>query len=547
MLSVLGFIAILGPLVLFHELGHFLFAKLFNIRADIFSVGFGPKLFGKKIGETEFRLSAIPMGGYVKLLGEDGEKELTPEEQKRALSKQVPYKRFLVFLGGPLFNFILAILIYMAILVIGEPQLSSYVGRVVKGSMAEKVGLMSGDHIVAIDGKPIQKFEEMMLAISERPGMPMEVSVERGSSKELLKISITPTSHEGYSVYGESTFVGELDGLLPTARANVLAISDPKSLGAHLGLKNGDKIVEFEGKSVLSWEEIDRAYAAVPTGGKFSLKFERVTAADAKARFIESQFTKPAGNVSMGALTGIYSSELFIEKVVPKSPAENAGLKTGDRIVSIAGKPIESFFELKDGVQRSGETHGKVEINWERDGKLLSTAIVPSATETRDPLLKKTTQYTIGVMPMLIWAEPITQVERVLNPFKLVYKGTERMVSMSYRNLVSIGKMFSGDVSVATLGGPILIGKIAGESISHGLIAFLSTMALLSIGLGVLNMLPIPVLDGGHLVLLGIEMIRGKPLTLRQMEILQQVGLSFILLLMAVVIKNDLTRLPFFN
>jgi regulator of sigma E protease len=133
-------------------------------------------------------------------------------------------------------------------------------------------------------------------------------------------------------------------------------------------------------------------------------------------------------------------------------------------------------------------------------------------------------------------------IERTLNPFVLLYRGTERMVIFTYRNFVSIKKMFTGDVSVATLGGPILIGKIAGESLSRGLIAFLSTMAILSIGLGVLNILPVPVLDGGHILLLGIEAIRGKPLSMRQLEAVQMFGLSLIGVLMLVVLKNDLTR-----
>jgi regulator of sigma E protease len=144
---------------------------------------------------------------------------------------------------------------------------------------------------------------------------------------------------------------------------------------------------------------------------------------------------------------------------------------------------------------------------------------------------------------MLALAEPVTIIERTYNPLVLLYKGTERMLVITWRNFVSIRKMFTGDVSTATLGGPILIGKIAGESLEHGLVACLTAMAMFSIGLGVLNVLPIPVLDGGHLLLLGIEAIRRKPLTLRQMEIIQGVGLSLILLLMVVVMRNDLTRL----
>ncbi|OFZ83254.1 MAG: hypothetical protein A3K03_05710 [Bdellovibrionales bacterium RIFOXYD1_FULL_44_7] len=148
---------------------------------------------------------------------------------------------------------------------------------------------------------------------------------------------------------------------------------------------------------------------------------------------------------------------------------------------------------------------------------------------------------------MLSLAEAPTLIERTWNPIKLFGLATERMAVLTWRNLVSLKKMVTGDVSVATLGGPILIGKIAGESIARGLIAFLTTMGILSVGLGILNVLPVPVLDGGHLLLLGIESIRGKPLTIRQMEIIQQVGLSLILALMIVVIRNDIARLPIFN
>jgi regulator of sigma E protease len=137
--------------------------------------------------------------------------------------------------------------------------------------------------------------------------------------------------------------------------------------------------------------------------------------------------------------------------------------------------------------------------------------------------------------------------ERIWNPFVLVAQGTIRMVDYTWRNLVSIWKMVTGSVSVATLGGPILIGKIAGDSLERGLIPFLNNMAILSVGLGILNILPIPVLDGGHLLLLLIEVFRRRPLSVRQIEIVQQVGLSLIVLLMVVVMRNDLARLPIFN
>jgi regulator of sigma E protease len=244
---------------------------------------------------------------------------------------------------------------------------------------------------------------------------------------------------------------------------------------------------------------------------------------------------------------GIYSSELFVEQTMKDSPAEKAGIQKGDRLALVNATPIRSFFELRQNIQKAGEDAGKVNITVERDGKMVSNEIVPQVSTERDPLLKKMKQFTIGVMPVPSMMEAAMIKERILNPFVLVFKATERMFELSARNLISIGKMVMGDVSVKSLGGPILIGKLAGDSLTRGLNDFLKMMAILSIGLGVLNILPIPVLDGGHIVLLGIEAIRGRALSIKQIEIAQQVGLVVILLIMMVVMKNDISRLPIFN
>jgi regulator of sigma E protease len=542
--NVLGFLIILGPLVVFHEFGHYIFARLFNVKAEIFSVGFGPTLWKRQMGETELRLSAIPLGGYVKLLGEDREAEMSAAEQNRALHKQAPWKRFFIFFGGPLFNFIFAVFVFMAILVIGEPQMASVIGRVVHGSTAEKSGLKSGDRIIAIDGKPVSKFEEVIIRINESPNKELQFRVERPGAQ--INVPVTPTTQEGFSVYGESTHVGEIEGLLASARATHLGVSNRASAAGKAGLKTGDAVSAIDGKTVETWEALEAAYQALPAGQGFKLKVLREPSGKADPIPVEVALKRGASG-DLGKDLGLFSSELFVQKTVGDAPAEKAGVKAGDRLVSVSGHPVQSFFDLRDAVQRAGEKDGMVPLQWERDGKLLSANIRPTATTSRDPLLKKVTQYTVGVAPMLVLAEPAVTIERVWNPFTLMYRATERMFVLSWRNLVSIQKMFAGDVSVKTLGGPIMIGKIAGDSLSRGLIAFLTTMGILSIGLGVLNILPVPVLDGGHLLLLGIEMIRGKPLSLRQMEIVQGVGLVFILGLMGVVLKNDFARLPFFD
>lgn len=540
MLSILGFLVILGPLVVVHEFGHFLFAKLFNVRAEAFSVGFGPRLWSKQIGETEWRLSAIPLGGYVKLFGEEPGVEISPEEKKRALQNADAWKRFFIFFGGPLFNFLFAIVIFMAILAIGEPQFSSSVGRVLPGSYAEQVGFQSGDRIQSINGQPMKLFSDVLMKIHEHPSDPLTFVILRNG--KVIDLQVRAQAEDGYSIYGEEQPVGRIDGLLPVARSTVVGISDPASLAAKAGIQTRDTISHVNGEPVSTWLELDRKIQAAPAGQPIELKLT------SKGQTKVVRF--PRGSEAKFAFEnawGLHSSELFIHEVVPDSPAKEAKLQVGDRMVAVNGQSVSSFFGLKDQIQAFGEKEGKIELRFERDGQTQTAVMTPTETKERDPNLRTLKQYTIGVVPLLRNAQADTVVERIWNPFTLLYEGTARMLDVSWRNVVAIGKMITGDVSVKTLGGPILIGKIAGEKLARGLIEFLTTMAILSVGLGVLNILPIPVLDGGHLVLLGLEVIRGKPLSIRQMEIVQQVGLSLILILMAVVMRNDLARLPIFN
>lgn len=549
MLSVLGFLIILGPLVIVHEFGHYIFARIFGVKAEIFSVGFGPKLWSRQMGETELRVSAIPLGGYVKLLGEDRETPLPPEEARRALHRQAPWKRFFIFFGGPFFNFLWAILVFMVILAVGEPQTANVIGRVVRNSPAAQAGFESQDKVVSIQGAPVKRFEEIANAIRSNPDKPLEFEVihpgAQNPTQAPTKIVAKTTSEKGFSIYGESTSVGQIDGLYPMGRSVQAGISNPDSLAAKAGIRTGDRISEVNGTPVTTWEDIEAAYAHAPAGAKMMLRDQKPSGTEEKMVELSKPDTTNS-NLGMSEAWGLYSSELFVDKTIGDSPAAKAGIMHGDRLIAVGDKPVESFMDLKDAVQTSGEKTGKVQLKWERDGKIISQELTPTATATKDAEMKATTQYTVGVAPMLVLAEPATVVERIANPFVLIYKGTERMVNFTYRNFVSIGKMFTGNVSVGTLGGPILIGKIAGESLSHGLVTFLTTMAILSIGLGVLNLLPVPILDGGHIVLLWIESLRGKPLSMRQMEIIQGVGLVLILALMGVVMKNDITRLVSF-
>ncbi|NDG85139.1 MAG: RIP metalloprotease RseP [Proteobacteria bacterium] len=537
MMSVIGFVLVLIPLVVVHEFGHFLFAKLFKVRADAFSVGFGPVLLKKKWGETEFRISAIPLGGYVKLLGEDPTQELSAEEKKRALHSQARWKRFFIFAGGPLFNFIWAVVVYMAMMAIGEPQISTVVGRILKDSPAAKAGLVSLDRIDTVDGVKVTKFEDLMNLLSEKPATRIALGIERAGKP--LTLQVQTGSEDGFSVYGENKQVGIIEGIIPNGRSTKLGVSDESSVAARSGIHTGDEIVSLDGTRIETFEQFESLYAAQK---RDVLNLRVKSGAAERDAVLKGRWT---GNP--GADFGLYSSELFIDQTQKGSPAEAAGIKPGDQIIAVNSSPISSFFELRRKIQKSGEDHGRVTITVARSGKVVTFEIIPRESAERDPLLKKVKQYTIGVIPVQTMLEPAMVIEQTLNPFLLVYKATARMIEMTERNLVSIGKMFTRQVSVKSLGGPILIAKLAGDSISRGLMEFLRMMAILSIGLGVLNILPIPVLDGGHIVLLGVEAIRGKSLSLKQIEIVQSVGLAVILFIMVIVMKNDLSRLPIFN
>lgn len=539
--SVLGFVVILCPLVVFHEFGHFIFARIFGVKAEVFSVGFGPKLWSRQWGETEFRLSAVPLGGYVKLLGEEPGQELPPEERHRALQKAAPWKRFFIFFGGPLFNFILAALVFMLILVIGEPRVGNTVGRVVEGSYAATAGFQSGDQVISINGESVRYFEDIARILNQSAGKTLEFKILHPGAQSPVLLPVQSQTAEGFSIYGEVKDVGDIDGLEPSPRSARLGISNSKSAAGMAGLKTGDEWVSLNGQVIDNWETLERIAAGLTVGQSVPAVVRRNEAGT--SREITLNLARPKGTENVLRSWGVCSVELFVEKVVTDSPAAKAGLQAGDRMVEADGHVLTSFYGLRKKIQESGEKHGKVELVWEREGRRMSSVIIPTENKPRDALLKRVSEFTIGVMPMSFAAVPVMVKEQIWNPFTLFYRGVERMLIFTWRNVVSIAKMVTGQVSVSTLGGPILIGKIAGESMSRGVIEFLRMMAILSVGLGILNILPIPVLDGGHLVLLGVEVVRGRPLSMRQIEILQQVGLSLIVLLMVVVMRNDLLRI----
>jgi regulator of sigma E protease len=349
MQAVIAFIIVLAVLIFVHELGHFLVARACRVRVLTFALGFGPTLFSRKRGETEYALKAFPLGGYVKMFGEETDQTLSPEERAVAFSHKSVWQRAAIVFAGPLFNLLTAVVIFWAVFVWGVPVLTSQVGEIQADSAAAEAGLQTGDTITAIDGAPISEWEQIRSTVQEKQGKAMDVTVTRDGAETHL--TVTPRKTQTQNIFGESI------------QAWLIGISPQ---GTTVTVRHGF----FEG----AWLGLSRTY-----------------------------------EVTRLTILGVIK---LIERAIPSD----------------------------------------------------------------------------------------------------------------------------------TIGGPILIAQMAGEQASLGMMNVLLFVALLSVNLGVLNLLPIPVLDGGHLMFLAAEVVRGKPVSIRVREVAQQAGLFVLLALMAFAFYNDIMR-----
>jgi regulator of sigma E protease len=350
MIHILAFLWVLGILIFIHELGHFLIAKLSGVKVLKFSLGFGPKLIGKKIGETEYRVSLLPLGGYVKLLGDDPGEEIEQEEEGRTFRNQPVRKRMAIVLAGPLSNLLFAAFIFSLLFSLGIPQLSPVVGKVVDGFPAQKAGIRPGDVILKVNDEEIAQWSDLLSVIPKSEGKELKIILKREG--EVLRISVAPRVIKGKNIFGEEITTYQI-GIVPS------------------------------GESVLKREPIHKA-----------------------------------------VVSGLYQS-WYVTKLV----------------------------------------------------------------------------------------------------------------------VVSIIKIIQRVIPAKTIGGPILIAQMAGKQAQEGFLSLIFFTAVLSINLGILNLFPIPILDGGHLLFLSLEFIIGRPLSVKKLELAQQIGLIIIILLMVFAFYNDIMRI----
>jgi regulator of sigma E protease len=447
-MSLLAFIVAIVVLVVFHELGHYWVARLCKVKILRFSLGFGKVIYSKRFagGETEWVVSLIPLGGYVKMLDER-EGEVAPEELARTFNRQPVFKRMAIVVAGPIANLLLAIVLYWALFIYGVPGVKPIIGAVPPDSPAAAAQLHPQETILSINGQPTPSWQEVRWILLDLVLQHREVNLELRST-------------EGASVFR----VLDMSALRPSDLDGDFLVK----LGLH-------------------------------------------------------PYQPPVLPV--------------IEKLVEGSPAQRAGLQPLDKILRVNDQVVAQWDTFVAVVHAHPET--PLDVVVERNGTVYSLRVTPDTVIESGKRIGR-----IGAAPKINPADFEALLTTVrYSPLTALREAAKKTWDTSAVSLKMMWKMVLGEVSLKNLSGPITIADYAGQSAQIGLGAYLSFLALISISLGVLNLLPIPLLDGGHLLYYAVELVKGSPVSERLWDLGQNIGIALLVSMMAFALYNDISRL----
>jgi regulator of sigma E protease len=555
------FLILLGLLITVHEFGHFIVAKLMGVRVEVFSLGFGKKILSYKYGDTNYCVSIIPLGGYVKMYGDDPTKEVPESERKYSFLKKPVGQRIAIVLAGPLMNLIFAFFLFMVIGVFGEPLPVAQIGDIAAGTRAFEAGFRSGDRILTIDEKPVQTWIEAKALINDSANKQLHFEVERANSIEKAQVQVTPILAPNDNIVSPRSEVGAIEGLDSLSAASMIGISDPDGVAAKAGLRSLDVITKVNDREVTTWRDLEHHLIEDLFKGRKPIHLTVESYADSDRptpREIvlnthdgEVKADLPKGHQSTGenvsqAMSlndlGIESSQLYLWKVKSGSPAALAGLQLGDRILAVNDEPMESWLQVIKAVKTFNPDKAPLEFTYRRNKEIHKVSIRPAMTALIDTRGKDEQRFTIGIVSGQMQSGPRLMDFRTKGVTETLKMSTRRTIETTQMVIMSLVRLVQGDVSAKNIGGIISIGRFANQSYDAGFAAFMRMMALISINLFLLNLLPVPVLDGGHLVFFTIEALQGAPLSMRKMEIAQQVGLVILMFLMGFALFNDISN-----
>lgn len=535
---------LLGVLIFIHELGHFLVAKYFNVKVETFSLGFGPKIFKVTRGETTYCLSAIPFGGYVKMYGDEIGGDVPADLRNRSFLHKPVYQRIAIAFAGPIMNLALAFVLFFVISLVGEKVVAPRLGDIKENTYAHTLGFRSGDKVLSINGEPITRWSQVEEKVSAATDAQVDFKILRETEEEPIQIIAKTESAESQNPLEPGKIIGAIGGLDYTSDSSLVGIADPNSLFGQLGFQTGDQIVSINDIKVFTFRQIQEVLISESASEKITFVVDRYgieSNAKPKRLTFEWDLKKlPFPDAVKGF--GYYTPDTFIGKVMDDTPAKKAGLQPNDKLVSINDKPIKSFSDIPEVVNSYRKDSPPLAVKVLREGKEQNFSIVPKMTEIESEFGPSETRYAIGISQLsskyadyIDW-KPAGFGNKIAWASANTWHWTKATV-MSFVLLVR------GKVSPKNLGGFISIGQMAKKSWEIGVDSFLRIMAIISLNLFILNLLPIPVLDGGHIVFFTIEAIKGSPISLKKLEIAQQIGVFVLLSLLAFSLFNDFARL----
>lgn len=535
---VVPFVILLGLLIFVHELGHFLMARFFGVRVEVFSLGFGKKLLTYKKGDTNYCLSLIPLGGYVKMYGDEPGAQVPEENKSLAFTHKPVGQRIWIVLAGPLMNLFFAVFLFFAISMIGEDVRGPFVGDLKKESVAYSTGFRSGDKILNVNGVEVASWNEADLVIEESADKPIRFIVQRENEESTSEFQATPTLVKNPNILSTKQFVGSIEGLETMSIDSTVGVQQD-SLAYKVGLRTGDRITRINDLEIKHWRQIE--WALSQKSDVFMLTGERKEKDSDEKANVTVSLTANKGNTLLEKF-GIESPDLYLDRVIDDSPAFLAGLRAGDRLVAIGGTTLKNWEEVLNAVKNFDEKSGSLEIKALRSAEVKSFQMTPKLIAQMGNQGKEEKRFMVGIVPLIRPSYPEIVVQKASNPWIGFKNGVNRTWDVTVMTLVSFKRLVTAEISPKNIGGVISIGQAASETFKIGISHFLAMMGIISINLFILNLLPIPILDGGHLMFYIFEAVRGAPLSLRKMEIAQQVGLVILMGLMAFALVNDFSR-----
>jgi regulator of sigma E protease len=556
--DLLYFVLLVSSLIFIHESGHFAFAKIFGVKVLTFSIGFGPRLVRIRGKETEYCLGLLPFGGFVKMLEESKRREpILPEERGRTFEAQPVWKRVVIVLAGPAMNvFFFPVALYTSVSLEDDRFANPPTVGIVDPGMPADGKLETGDRILTIDGDGVSSFPDVERTIADRAGTVVKLGIERDGKR--LDVAV-PVADE--------TTVSELDIVEHTGRIGIEARFPAAVIGvarhdlpAAAGLRTFDLVTAVGGRRIERFADLVDALAE-NRGDQVIISYRRpVDVPNALGGLCELAVLEP-GTATLTPLprapgrpppvgaaaraadvlerSGIESAEMYVSFVPEHAGEAQAGLRPGDRITTLDGAPQRLWRtmerELIAGADRQHELH------WMRDGVSMAGTFQVRTEEWDDEFDQHHRRYVFRTDHWL----PPAPARLVPNPHPLLYafrRGVEQTSSVIKFISVALLRLVQGRISISSVGGPITMYDVAGQAAAQGTTNFVRVMALISVNLGLVNLLPIPVLDGGHLLFFLFEATRRRPLPLQVREVASLVGMVMLVLLMLVAFKNDVER-----